>query len=223
MCIWCGLHQVDLVAQQEYEALSNDTFVLMLTGLIAYLHCQQNLQTEMKMMCPKFMSTQWLLMKHVISWLKMHHVQVTQYLDAKRPAYMPKLHWWIALLCLDSVATVLSLTVSRLQGLHTFLLQQEAEVIQLCASLSEMCKIDCPFLAEQVMTIDMVTALSQGLYAVAFVNAKTFIQDQGTFLIDILETIPPESTAAITWSIANLFAVITMRGSNNNQSSMDAL
>ena len=101
------------------------------------------------------------------------HIMVenaSQYLDAKRPAYMPKLDWWTVLLCLDSVATVLSLTVSRSQGLSTLLLQQEAELKQLCALLSEMCKIDSPFLAEQVMMIDMVTALSQGLYAVAFVK-----------------------------------------------------
>ena len=68
MCIWCGLHQVDLIAQQEYEALSNNTFVLMLTSLIAYLHCQQKLQMEMKTTCPKFVRTQRLSMKHITPW-----------------------------------------------------------------------------------------------------------------------------------------------------------
>ena len=63
VCIWCGLDQVNLVAQSEYEALSNNTFLSTLIGLIAYLCHQQNLQTEMKTMCLKFGSTQWMLMQ----------------------------------------------------------------------------------------------------------------------------------------------------------------
>ena len=55
--IWCGLHQFDLVVQREYVALSDDMFVSTLTGLIAYLRRQQNLQMEKKMTCLKFVST----------------------------------------------------------------------------------------------------------------------------------------------------------------------
>lgn len=43
MRIWGGLHQIGLVAQRKYAALLDDTFVSALTGLIAYLRCQQNL------------------------------------------------------------------------------------------------------------------------------------------------------------------------------------
>ena len=57
MRIWCGLHQVNPVTQREYVTLFDNTFVLTLTGLITYPCCQQNLQTEMKMMCLKFVST----------------------------------------------------------------------------------------------------------------------------------------------------------------------
>ena len=50
------------------------------------------------------------------------------------------------------------------------------------------------------------------------------------FVIDLLETIQPERSAAITWSVANLFAglytgvmdVVATMGSNN-EGSMDAL
>ena len=55
--IWCGLHQFDLVVQREYVALSDNMFVSTLTGLIAYLRRRQNLQTEMKTTCSKFVST----------------------------------------------------------------------------------------------------------------------------------------------------------------------
>lgn len=55
--VWCGLHQLDLVAQKEYSALCDDKFVTVLTGLVSWLRWQQNLQTEMGSTCPKFVST----------------------------------------------------------------------------------------------------------------------------------------------------------------------
>ena len=65
---------------------------------------------------------------------------------------------------------------------------------------------------------------------VSFVHATAFIRDQGTFVIDSLKTIQPECSAAITRSVANLFAglytgvmdVVATRDSNS-KGSMDAL
>ncbi|KAI9916564.1 hypothetical protein PsorP6_016848 [Peronosclerospora sorghi] len=56
---------VDLVAQEEYRSLADDTFVTTLTGLIAYLRRKQNLTAEMKTTCLKFVSSRWLSMKRV--------------------------------------------------------------------------------------------------------------------------------------------------------------
>ena len=110
------------------------------------------------------------------------------------------------LLCLQSMATVLSLTVSKLQGLSALISQQEAQLKELCSSLSEMCKVQGPLSAEQLAALDLTIAISQDDFSVAFVDATTFIQDQGMFVIDILETIPSENVVAIMGSIANLFA-----------------
>ena len=64
----------------------------------------------------------------------------------------------------------------------------------------------------------------------AFDDATTFIRDRGTFLIDTLETIPPEITAAITRSVANLFSIlyagildVVATRNSDNQISTDAL
>ena len=92
---------------------------------------------------------------------EVHHVMVENApCVGYSPAYTPKPDWWIVLLYFDSVATVLPSTVSRLQGLITILSQQEAELKQLCTSLSEICKIDGSILSEQVATIDLTTTLS---------------------------------------------------------------
>ena len=109
--IWCGLHQVDLVTQREYEQLC-DEIVILLTSMISYLRRQQNLQIKMKSTYPKFASTHWLSMKKVTGWLKRHRVKIIEYFNLKNPTCKPKPDWWIVLLCLDSVADLLSQTVT---------------------------------------------------------------------------------------------------------------
>ena len=162
-------------------------------------------------------------MKCVTAWLKKHRVRVFEYLNAKKPACTPTVNWWIVLLCLDSIATFLSSVAMRLQGLSTLL-------SKLCANLFEMCKVEGPLSAMQLEAVDLATAVTQGDFLVSFVHATTIIQDQGTFVIDSLETIQPERSAAITQSVANLFTglytgvmdMVTTRDSNN-KGSMDAL
>ena len=93
-------------------------------------------------------------------WLKMHCVRVTKYLNAKKPACTLTVDWWIVLLCLDSVATILSSTDIRLQGLSTFLSQQEVKLKKLCVNLSERCKVESPLSATQLEVVNLVTTLT---------------------------------------------------------------
>ena len=79
--VWCGLHQIDLVAQKTYLALFDNTFVSNLTGLIAFLWRQSCLHMEMKTTCRKFVSTQWLSMTQVTVWMKKHRMRVLSYLE----------------------------------------------------------------------------------------------------------------------------------------------
>ena len=114
-------------------------------------------------------------MKRVTAWLKKHRVRVVEYLNAKKPACTPTVDWWIVLLCLNSVATVLSSVVARLQGLSTLLSQQEAKLKKLCANLSEMCKVEGPLSAAQLEAVDLATAVTQGEFLVSFIHVTAFI------------------------------------------------
>ncbi|KAG6946470.1 hypothetical protein JG688_00016025, partial [Phytophthora aleatoria] len=51
--VWCGLHQLDLVAHEEYRRLSDDRFVSDLTKL----RRQDKMKTQMDTACPRFEST----------------------------------------------------------------------------------------------------------------------------------------------------------------------
>ena len=136
--IWCGLHQVYLVAQQEHEALCYYKFILTLISLIAYLLHQKSILIEMKTTCPKFVRTRWLSMKCVTPWLKTNRVRVTEKSNTKKPTCTPTAEWWIMLLCINSVATIILSTLSKLQVLITLILHQEAQLKEICTSLGNL-------------------------------------------------------------------------------------
>ena len=107
--------------------------------------------------------------------MKTHRVRLTEYLNAKKLACTLTVDWWIVLLCLDSVATILSSTDMRLQGLSTLLSQQEVKLKKLCVNLSEMCKVEDPLSAMQLEAVDLTIALTQGEFLVTFVHVTDFI------------------------------------------------
>jgi hypothetical protein len=56
-CVWCGAHQLDLVAQKVIQKLCSNQFVNLVMGIIGHLCWQQNLISEMGLKCPWFIDT----------------------------------------------------------------------------------------------------------------------------------------------------------------------
>ena len=56
-CVWCALHQLDIVVQKCVRSYFNADFHGRLTGLIDYLRRQQNLIQTMKTKCSKIADT----------------------------------------------------------------------------------------------------------------------------------------------------------------------
>lgn len=81
-----GLHQVDLVVQEEYSLLFNEKYISILKTLISYLRRQFNLIATMGSTCPKFMHTRRAAIKRVTSWLDEDVVSVRDYLEEKSAA-----------------------------------------------------------------------------------------------------------------------------------------
>jgi hypothetical protein len=225
----CGLHQLDHSAQAEYQKLCDDTFVTALTGLISWLRRQQRLQMEMQTTCPKFITTRWLSMKRITALLANHRVRIASYLEEKKPACMPTRKWWIVMLCLDSVATILSATCTGLQGLTTFLHQQVSQFEQLKATLSDMCWINGPHSSEECAVLNAEAFIFRDAFSVKLADAIAFIKDQGTFVIDSLAEIGDEEATDISRMIGNLFlglfcgiaAIVATRTSQNEASSAE--
>jgi hypothetical protein len=114
--IWCGANQLDLVINKAFNQLCSDKFLTTLTAATGHLRRQLNLQVEMKSICPTFVSTRWISMGKVISWLRMKRVRLEQHFDEKKPACSPTREWWLVVLIIQPL-------VERIE--KTFLLSKE--------------------------------------------------------------------------------------------------
>lgn len=138
----------------------------------------------------------------------------------------PPNSWWVELLALDTIATEITAVVTRLQGLTTLLSQQKTQLEELVQSLTFLCPVRGPHNAESLAAIDRAVNVIRGSFSVAHTSAQSFLEDQGNFVMSVLETLPSEDTERIIRSIAGLFAglvdgiscIVAQRDHNNNAS-----
>jgi hypothetical protein len=95
--IWCDAHQLDLVIKKAFNLLCSDKFLTTLTAVTGHLRRQPNLQVEMKSICPTFVSTRWIWMGKVLSWLRMKRVRLQQHFDEKKPTCSSTREWWLVM------------------------------------------------------------------------------------------------------------------------------
>lgn len=82
----------------------------------------------MKTKCTNCTGTRRASISKLTKFLEENGVELFEYLYKKKPAFKPNLAWWLVIMGLDSVASVLSRVVTRLQGLPTLLGEQEAQL-----------------------------------------------------------------------------------------------
>lgn len=94
----------------------------------------------------------------------------------------------------------------------------------MCVNLSVMCTVTGPLSDKDIAKLDpAVLSVLHDEYAITCADALAFVRDQGTFVIDSMESLPPEDASAVVQSVANLFAglyrgikvVLSVLDSNN--------
>ena len=195
-CIWCCVHQMDLVVQKAIALFCNKNFVSSVMDITGHLHHQVNLNPEMQSKCLKFVNTHWLSMEQFLSWFNLNRCCLTQYFDEKRPSCSPtKFFWIMACLLKGFIQTVNSMLVA-MQDLSNLLNEQEKCLELLMNTL----KGDC-----NVKGLDQFTSVLEhvlcGSHQGSYEDAKTLIKDQDPFILclleDILTTAMPEYTKVI--------------------------
>jgi hypothetical protein len=123
--IWCGAHQLDLVAQKIYLKLLDETFISSTQDLTSYLRCQFNLIVEMGTKCPTFVNTRWLSMIKLLSWMKSNRLKICAYMDENEAKCKPDLAWWAMVYALHDFAEILSIACRSMQGMNVTLEEQD--------------------------------------------------------------------------------------------------
>ena len=177
------------------------------------------------------MDTRWSSMKKLSTYLQKNRAAICEYLDEKKPACTPSLAWWIQLLALDAVASEITAVVSSLQGLSTLLNQQKTQLEELIQSLMSLCPVQGP--SNDKILVEIGGAgdhVIRGSFSVALADVRTFIEDQGNFVMDALEALTVEESDVVFGSIAGLFVglmegittIVAQRDQDNNASVDDA-
>jgi hypothetical protein len=144
--IWCGAHQLDQVIKKTFNRLCSDKFLTTLTAVTGHLRRQLNLQVEMKSICPTFVSTRWISMGKVLSWLRIKPVRLQQHFD-EQPTCSTAKEWWLVVLIIQPLVKGIEKTFLSLQGTHVQ--EQRQEFSGLIHHISFRCKLKGPLTAEE--------------------------------------------------------------------------
>ena len=135
--IWCGSHQLDLVIQSVFVRMLSGTFVEQTQRVTGYLRRQINLKQRMKTQCPKFVSTRWLSMERLLTWLVKHRLAVEDHMNEKNPTCKPDVSWWIMVHLLKNYTETVNVVARKIQSLTTLVSSQEQLLKDLVVTLKQ--------------------------------------------------------------------------------------
>ncbi|KAE8988671.1 hypothetical protein PR001_g21979 [Phytophthora rubi] len=143
----------------------------------------------------------------VTSWLDANRTRVCNAIREKAPDDAPDNKWWVMLLSLNAVTTILASTCQRLQGLTTLLQQPAAQLSYLRVRLLDSGKVEGPLPPERIQQLVLFSEPGiRALCAVKLADARVFIEGQGQIAINALASLDPDDTDEPIRSIAELYA-----------------
>ena len=202
--VWCAAHEMDLVVQKIFRRLCNDSFVSTVIGIIGHLRRQQNMISEMKSKCPRFVDTRWLSMQKILTWLVAKRPRLQRHFDEKTPTCAPRQSFWIIVYVLKAFVETVNRCLVAIQGLSPFLSEQKKRLENLVIDLIEGCNVEGPYIFQS----DNYSVVS-GNYRVSYENAELFIKDQDIFVANLLQNLrinSPDEYKIVLQSTAFLFA-----------------
>jgi hypothetical protein len=203
--VWCCAHQLDLVVQKSFSHLCNDTFIFQVTAVTGHLRRQQNLISDMKSKCPRFIDTRWLSMEKFLNWIVKNRPRLFIHFEDKKPSCAPSDSWYIVVYALNAFLDPINRCLVSIQGLTTLLSEQQQQLEELIRILIEDGFVDGPRNDFQQENDSIIN----GSYRVTYANARKFLEEQDPFavnLLDKLETEDNEEYKSVLETIAKLFA-----------------
>lgn len=163
----------------------------------------------MKVTCPKFMKTRLASISKLTEFHEETCVELFEQHDEKKPACKPDVDCWVVLIGLDSVASMLSRVVARLQGLATLLGEQETQLGGIFVTLCELCPVSGPHGESTLAQVGFneQSHVIRGAYSAKLSDARLFLDDLISFVLNtLLNRLDAEQVQGIKRFIAKLFA-----------------
>lgn len=94
LCIWCALHQMDIVVKAATEGIDDGIWVKFAYTYFVYLRAQENLIINMNVKCSK-KTNGWVHLGRLLNFFKSYHRSILEHTKAKHPDMMPTEQWWV--------------------------------------------------------------------------------------------------------------------------------
>ena len=204
--IWCGAHQLDLVLQNCYVHFGNEVFYQQLTAVISYLRRQQNLVAEIRTKAPKIADTRWESMYGVSLWFKLHKIALDEYFQSKRPACAPPPIWWAQLMVVQYFASQATVTFKALQGHDVTVAMQHSRLARLIEFYLNAVDGNGPLQEVEAAELDADWVFSNcRRFAAPVASAENLVLNQGSFVLDKIESVPEAERESFFKDVAFLF------------------
>lgn len=203
--IWCAAHQLDLVVQDRFKSMFNETFVHAIQGITGHLRRQKNLIQRMKATCPRFIDSRCLSMGRLLNWLIHKRGKVQRHFDEKNPPCRPPKEWWIEVYALANVIKTVNITFKALQGKQLLLDQQKEHLEKLREELMRIGRVT----SSGMMIEEIPGVFHVGSFRMTLESAELFLLNVGsTYVIDLVteyKTTHEEEYKAMLERIVHLF------------------
>ncbi|KAG7370273.1 hypothetical protein IV203_028019 [Nitzschia inconspicua] len=146
-----------LVVKKAFNRLCSDRFLNTITGITCHLRRQQNLQREMKSMCPTFVYTRWISMGKLLKWLKIKRIRLQEHFAKRKPSCTPAREWWLVVLIIQPLVELIEKTFLSIQGFNALVQEQRQELHYLINDISSRCNLKGPLTAAE--KLEFVKAL----------------------------------------------------------------
>ena len=205
ICVWCGLHQINLVMQRVYKKALDDEFMGILTSLIGHLHRQHNLIQDMQSTCPNVATTIWVSMQSSSRWLTTNIIRVNKNLENKKPHCTPPKLWWTFLFVVHAFADEARHVFVGLQSLTTLLSEQCSRLAGLVNSYFRMYGMSVPRTANEIAAVDTTTAEVHDHYVLTHAKSKLFIEGLCMRVLTAIDELESNDLKSVLVSVAKLF------------------
>lgn len=146
-----------LVVKKAFNRLCSDRFLNTITGITCHLRRQQNLQREMKSVCPTFVCTRWISMGKLLKWLKNKRIRLQEHFAERKPSCTPAREWWLVVLIIQPLVELIEKTFLSIQGFNALVQEQRQELHCLINDISSRCNLKGPLTAAE--KLEFVKAL----------------------------------------------------------------